>query len=97
MLAPVSRMGELLDELNVLTGSAVDLDIALLDKKVDQMMPELGFGPDDNDRLVASYRCLHMTAYTLGREHVLIWSLQGTKHTLFVLASILMAKQPCSI
>jgi len=33
-----------------------DLDMALLDKKIDQMMPELGFSPEDNDRLVASYR-----------------------------------------
>lgn len=49
-------MSELLDELNTLSSKAVDLDISLLDKKVDQMMPELGFSPDDNDRLVASYR-----------------------------------------
>ena len=33
----------------------MDLDIKLLDKNIDRMMPELGFGPDDNDRLVASY------------------------------------------
>lgn len=39
-----------------LSGQAVELDIKLLDKKVDQMMPELGFSSDDNDRLVASYR-----------------------------------------
>lgn len=38
-----------------LFAQAVDLDIALLDKKIDQMMPELGFKPDDNDRLVASF------------------------------------------
>ena len=38
-----------------LCAQAVDLDIALLDKKIDQMMPELGFKPDDNDRLVASF------------------------------------------
>lgn len=35
---------------------ASDLDIQLLDKKIDQMMPELGFTAEDNDRLVASYR-----------------------------------------
>ena len=28
---------------------AIDLDINLLDKAIDRMMPELGFGPDDND------------------------------------------------
>lgn len=32
-----------------------DLDLELLDKKIDQMMPELGFTQEDNDRLVASY------------------------------------------
>lgn len=49
-------MTELLDELNILTSKATDLDVSLLDKKVDQMMPELGFSQEDNDRLVASYR-----------------------------------------
>ncbi len=38
-----------------LRSKAVDLDINLLDKKIDQMMPELGFKQDDNDRLVASF------------------------------------------
>ncbi|PRW33209.1 ABC transporter F family member 5 [Chlorella sorokiniana] len=51
----MDRMSELLDELQELTSQAQDLDVALIDKKIDQMMPELGFGPDDNDRLVASY------------------------------------------
>ena len=40
-----------------LSRRAAELDTKLLDKKIDQMMPELGFAPDDNDRLVASYRC----------------------------------------
>ena len=34
---------------------AVSLDVKLLDKKIDQMMPELGFAAEDNERLVASY------------------------------------------
>ncbi|KAL4439755.1 hypothetical protein ABPG75_002756 [Micractinium tetrahymenae] len=51
----MDRMGELLDELQELTNQSQDLDVALIDKKIDQMMPELGFGPEDNDRLVASY------------------------------------------
>jgi ABC transporter len=34
---------------------AVDLDVDKLDKNIDRMMPELGFSPEDNDRLVASY------------------------------------------
>ena len=53
----MERMATLLDELQELTGQAAELDTKLLDKKIDRMMPELGFGPDDNDRLVASYRC----------------------------------------
>ena len=51
----MDKMGQLLDELNELSKVAVDLDINLLDKKIDQMMPELGFSLEDNDRLVASY------------------------------------------
>lgn len=58
----MERMSALLDELQELTGQAADLDTKLLDKKIDRMMPELGFGPDDNDRLVASYRCLSACA-----------------------------------
>jgi ATPase subunit of ABC transporter with duplicated ATPase domains len=51
----MDRMGALLDELAVLNNKATDLDTNLIDKKIDRMMPELGFGPEDNDRLVASY------------------------------------------
>lgn len=45
----------LLDRLDKLNAQAIDLDVKLLDKKIDQMMPELGFMAGDNDRLVASY------------------------------------------
>lgn len=51
----LERMSALLDELSELSKVSVDLDTSLIDKKIDQMMPELGFSPDDNDRLVASY------------------------------------------
>lgn len=51
----MSRMQRVLDELDGLERAASALDVTLLDKKVDQMMPELGFKPEDNDRLVASY------------------------------------------
>lgn len=51
----MDRMSMLLDELNELSSKAVDLDVALLDKKIDKMMPELGFTQEDNDRLVASF------------------------------------------
>jgi hypothetical protein len=45
----------LLDRLDKLNSKAIDLDVTLLDKKIDQMMPELGFKQADNDRLVASF------------------------------------------
>ncbi|KAK9842531.1 hypothetical protein WJX81_004688 [Elliptochloris bilobata] len=51
----MERMSALLDELQEVNARGADLDIALLDKKIDQMMPELGFTAEDNDRLVASY------------------------------------------
>lgn len=51
----MDRMQGLIDEMERLNRKAVDLDVALLDKKIDQMMPELGFKGDDNDRLVASF------------------------------------------
>lgn len=50
------RMSAVLDEMEEMRRAANDLDIKTLDKRIDVMMPELGFGPEDNDRLVASYR-----------------------------------------
>jgi hypothetical protein len=35
----------LLDRLERLNAQALDMDVQLLDKKIDQMMPELGFMP----------------------------------------------------
>uniref|UniRef100_A0A383WHR1 ABC transporter domain-containing protein n=1 Tax=Tetradesmus obliquus TaxID=3088 RepID=A0A383WHR1_TETOB len=51
----MERMQALLDRLERLNAQALDMDVNLLDKKIDQMMPELGFMPQDNDRLVSSY------------------------------------------
>ena len=51
----MNAMQQLLDRLDKLNAAALDLDVNLLDKKIDQMMPELGFSPADNDRLVASF------------------------------------------
>ncbi|KAG2485398.1 hypothetical protein HYH03_015884 [Edaphochlamys debaryana] len=48
-------MQNILDELEKLNNKVVDLDVDLLDKKIDQMMPELGFKQEDNDRLVAAF------------------------------------------
>lgn len=52
----MDKMTPLLDEMERLNNKAVDLDMSLLDSQVDKMMPELGFTPEDNDRLVASFR-----------------------------------------
>ena len=51
----MDRMADLVDELNDLSVKAVDLDVKLLDKKIDKMMPELGFTRQDNDRLVCDF------------------------------------------
>ncbi|KAJ9523392.1 hypothetical protein QJQ45_005295 [Haematococcus lacustris] len=48
-------MQKLLDELDKLNTKAIDMDVTVLDAKISQMMPELGFKPEDNDRLVASF------------------------------------------
>lgn len=39
----MERMQALLDELDKLNNKVIDMDVDLLDKKIDQMMPELGF------------------------------------------------------
>lgn len=54
----MDKMAELLDEMEELNKNATDLDMTLLDRNIDKMMPELGFSPDDNDQLVAAYRCV---------------------------------------
>jgi ATPase subunit of ABC transporter with duplicated ATPase domains len=46
----MDRMSALLDELDKLSNKAVDLDMNSIDKKLDQMMPQLGFSPEDNNR-----------------------------------------------
>lgn len=46
----MDRMSALLDELDKLSNKAVDLDMATIDKRLDLMMPQLGFKPEDNDR-----------------------------------------------
>lgn len=52
----MDRMSSLLDEMERLNSSKIDLNMDVLDRNIDKMMPELGFGPEDNDNLVASYR-----------------------------------------
>ncbi len=62
-----------------LNSKAVDLDVVLLDKKIDQMMPELGFKQDDNDRLVASFSGGWQMRMCLGKMllQVLRWEDEG--------------------
>jgi ABC-type Mn2+/Zn2+ transport system ATPase subunit len=51
----MDRMSALLDELDLYQRRAQTVDLYSIDAKIDKMMPELGFTPEDNDRLVASY------------------------------------------
>ncbi|KAJ4762027.1 ABC transporter family protein [Rhynchospora pubera] len=48
-------MGRLLDELDLLQRRAQDVNLDEVEVKVKKMMPELGFSPEDEDRLVSSF------------------------------------------
>ncbi|CAH9094986.1 unnamed protein product [Cuscuta europaea] len=48
-------MGRLLDEFDLLQRRAQAVDLDEVDVKINKMMPELGFTPQDADRLVASF------------------------------------------
>ncbi|GJN04836.1 hypothetical protein PR202_ga22411 [Eleusine coracana subsp. coracana] len=48
-------MGRLLDELDLLQRRSQDVDLDMVEVKVQKLMPELGFAPEDADRLVASF------------------------------------------
>ncbi|KAL6875551.1 hypothetical protein ACP4OV_013064 [Aristida adscensionis] len=48
-------MGRLLDELDLLQRRSQDVDLDMVEVKVQKLMPELGFMPEDADRLVASF------------------------------------------
>ncbi|XP_021839991.2 ABC transporter F family member 5 [Spinacia oleracea] len=48
-------MGRLLDELDLLQNRAQAVDLVQVDAKISKLMPELGFLPEDSDRLVASF------------------------------------------
>jgi len=52
----MERMGDLIDELTTLQAEAdTFVDIAVLDKAIDQMMPKLGFAQEDKDKIVSSF------------------------------------------
>lgn len=59
------------------TSQAVDLDVDKIDKQIDRMMPELGFAPEDNDRLVASYSGGWQMRMCLGKILLQVGFLQG--------------------
>lgn len=48
-------MGRLLDELDLLQRRARDVDLNVVDVKINKLMPELGFSPEDSEQLVASF------------------------------------------
>ncbi|KAL6576013.1 ABC transporter F member 5 [Orobanche hederae] len=48
-------MGRLLDEFDLLQRRAQAVDLDKVDVKISKLMPELGFAPEDGDRLVASF------------------------------------------
>jgi len=51
----MDHMQEILDEMERLDAKATALDVSTLDAKIDRMMPELGFQPGDDKRLVGSF------------------------------------------
>lgn len=48
-------MGRLLDEFDLLQKRAQSVNLDVVDSKISKLMPELGFSPEDSDRLVASF------------------------------------------
>jgi len=48
-------MGRLLDEFDLLQRRAQAVNLDSVDAKISKLMPELGFAPEDADRLVASF------------------------------------------
>ncbi|KAH9606267.1 hypothetical protein KSS87_020102 [Heliosperma pusillum] len=48
-------MGRLLDEFDSLQQRAQAVDLDMVDAKINKLIPELGFLPEDTDRLVASF------------------------------------------
>lgn len=60
-------MGRLLDELDLLQRKAQAVDLDEVDVKISKMMPELGFLPEDSDRLVASFSSGWQMRMSLGK------------------------------
>ncbi|KAK9134378.1 hypothetical protein Syun_013708 [Stephania yunnanensis] len=60
-------MGRLLDELDLLQRRAQSVDLDEVEVKINKMMPELGFSPEDSDRLVASFSSGWQMRMSLGK------------------------------
>jgi len=60
-------MGRLLDEFDLLQKRAQAVDLDLVDAKINKLMPELGFTPEDFDRLVASFSSGWQMRMSLGK------------------------------
>ncbi|GMI86638.1 ATP-binding cassette F5 [Hibiscus trionum] len=60
-------MGRLLDEFDLLQRRAQAVNLDEVDAKVSKLMPELGFSPEDSDRLVASFSSGWQMRMSLGK------------------------------
>lgn len=60
-------MGRLLDEFDLLQRRAQAVDLDEVDAKISKLMPELGFAPEDSDRLVASFSSGWQMRMSLGK------------------------------
>ncbi|KAK2971264.1 hypothetical protein RJ640_013024 [Escallonia rubra] len=60
-------MGRLLDEFDLLQRRAQAVDLDVVDVKISKLMPELGFVPEDSDRLVASFSSGWQMRMSLGK------------------------------
>ncbi|XP_062097903.1 ABC transporter F family member 5 [Humulus lupulus] len=60
-------MGRLLDEFDSLQRRAQAVDLDEVESKVSRLMPELGFSPEDSERLVASFSSGWQMRMSLGK------------------------------
>ncbi|KAK6924156.1 ABC-transporter extension domain [Dillenia turbinata] len=60
-------MGRLLDEFDLLQKRAQAVDLDEVDVKISKLMPELGFSPEDTERLVASFSSGWQMRMSLGK------------------------------
>ncbi|KAF4371683.1 hypothetical protein F8388_008623 [Cannabis sativa] len=60
-------MGKLLDEFDSLQRRAQAVDLDEVESKVSRLMPELGFSPEDSERLVASFSSGWQMRMSLGK------------------------------